>query len=126
MANYLENQLIINSIIEQNTIKINNDDYYNDVLNLLNLIFLTKVDSILKIKIKKIAMTPTILNYYNDIIELYCLNKNKINIELYNFSIEHDLKETLKIIIIIVNNILEKLNFTLIKYKENNFFIKKL
>ena len=125
MTNYLENQLIINSIIEQNIIN-NNDDYYYDVLNLLNLIFISNADSILKIKIKKISMTPTILNYYNDIVELYCLNKNKINIELYDFSIEHDLKETLKIIIIIVNNILEKLNFILIKYKENKFFINKL
>jgi len=116
------NKIIINSekIIKQD------NDYYNDVLTFLNLIFTTNSDSILKLKISKIALNPSILSYYNDLNELYNLKKNSFDIEKYDFNLNHEFDEILQIILILVNNVLEKLNYKLIKTTNNKLFIKSL
>lgn len=114
-----------NKILEYtNEIIKTDEDYYNDVLKFLNLIFSTNGNSIMKLKINKIAIDTTVFNYYNDLIELYNLKKRKFDIEKYDFDEAHEMDENLQLVKILVNNVLEKLNYKLIISQEKKLYIK--
>lgn len=116
-----------NQILEYtNEIIKTDEDYYNDVLKFLNLIFSTNGNSILKLRINKIAINTTVFNYYNDLNELYNLKHRKFDIDKYDFDEIHEMDETLQLVKILVNNVLEKLNYKLIITKDKKLYIKSI
>lgn len=96
------------------------ENYYQDVLNWMNLLFSDDAKSILKIKIVRIVVNEDIFLIYNDIINKYKLNKNTFCMD--NFNIEHDNNRDVIIEIIktMTKNLLEKLNYKLEIKNYNN------
>jgi hypothetical protein len=88
-----------------------NDKYYKEVLNFLNKLFDENSESILKIKFKKITFNDETLQEYNDLITKYKLNKDQFDIENFNINDITDFSDIINIIIIICNNLLDKLNY---------------
>jgi hypothetical protein len=119
-----ETKLIIDKINEK--ILESNKKYYNDVLNLLNMIFLDESKSILKVNCKKISFNKDILQIYNYIIKKHKLNKDSINIDYFDFETEYDHDDVIKIILQICNNTLEKLNYQMSSYTYNGKKIIKI
>ena len=97
-----------------------NKDYYNDVLEFLNLIFKQNAKSILKIYIKKIVLHEDIMILYNDIVKKYKLNKDYVNIEIFDVDDIIDINLIVKLMKLLTNNLLEKLNYKLIEKNNNN------
>jgi hypothetical protein len=97
-----------------------NRKYYKAVLTFLNMLFGSESESILKIKLNKITLNNDILEIYNHIVTKYKLNKDLINIDYFDFNIEYEKKDVIKITLIICNNLLEKLNYKLINYKNSS------
>jgi len=96
-----------------------NKKYYRDILDFLNLLFEDSAKNINKIKFKKITLGDNVFILYNEIIKTHKLNKPLFNSDNFNLS-EIDEPEQIKIIFIDIaytlsNNLLEKLNFKLIK-----------
>lgn len=119
-----ETKLIIDKINEK--ILESNKKYYNDVLNLLNMIFLDESKSILKVNCKKISFNKDIFQIYNYIIKKHKLNKDSINIDYFDFETEYDHDDVIKIILQICNNTLEKLNYQMSSYTYNGKKIIKI
>jgi hypothetical protein len=88
-----------------------NEKYYKEILNFLNKLFDESVESILKIKFNKIILNDDILKEYNNIIEKYKLNKDFFDIENFNINDICDFSDIINIVIIICNNLLDKLNY---------------
>jgi hypothetical protein len=112
-----EVKIIDNAIDKYNDI---NKDYYNDVLDFLNLIFKQNAKSILKIYIKKIVLHEDIMILYNDIVKKYKLNKDYVNIETFDVDDIIDINLIIKLMKLLTNNLLEKLNYKLIEKNNNN------
>jgi hypothetical protein len=109
-----ETKLIIEKLNEK--ILESNKKYYSNVLDFLNMVFLDESKSILKVDCKKISFNKDILETYNYIVKKHKINKDQINIEYFNFDIEYDSEDIIKIIIQISNNLLEKLNYQMYTY----------
>jgi hypothetical protein len=97
-----------------------NKDYYNDVLIFLNLIFKQNAKSILSIYIKKIVLHEDIMIMYNNIVKKYKLNKDYVNIEAFDVDEIIDIDLIIKLMKLLTNNLLEKLNYKLIEKCKNN------
>lgn len=102
-----------------------NKKYYIDLLDFLNLLFEDKATNICKIKFKNITLNENIFMMYNEIIKVHKLNKPEFDSS--NFDITtidpNDIKDTfINIAFIFSNNLLEKINYKLIKVniKEKN------
>ena len=119
-----ETKLIIEKLNEK--ILESNKKYYSNVLDFLNMVFLDESKSILKIDCKKISFNKDILETYNYIVKKHKINKDQINIEYFNFDIEYDSEDIIKIIIQISNNLLEKLNYQMYTYNYNNKRVIKI
>jgi hypothetical protein len=119
-----ETKLIIEKLNEK--ILESNKKYYSNVLDFLNMVFLDESKSILKVDCKKISFNKDILETYNYIVKKHKINKDQINIEYFNFDIEYDSEDIIKIIIQISNNLLEKLNYQMYTYNYNNKRVIKI
>jgi hypothetical protein len=119
-----ETKLIIEKLNEK--ILESNKKYYSNVLDFLNMVFLDESKSILKVDCKKISFNKDILETYNYIVKKHKLNKDQINIEYFNFDIEYDSEDIIKIIMQISNNLLEKLNYQMYTYNYNNKRVIKI
>ena len=89
------------------------EEYYNDVLEFLNLIFCNNSKSILNIKTLKISLNEDIFLKYNDIVKKYNLKKDLFNLENFNINDNYDYESIAEIAKILVKNLLEKLNYKL-------------
>jgi hypothetical protein len=96
-----------------------NKKYYRDILDFLNLLFEDNAKNINKIKFKKITLNNNIFTMYNEIIKIYKLNKPEFDSESFDLSEINDSDEIKNIFINIAltfsNNLLEKINYKLIK-----------
>ncbi len=119
-----ETKLIIDKLNEK--ILESNKKYYSNVLDFLNMVFLDESKSILKVDCKKISFNKDILETYNYIVKKHKLSKDQINIEYFNFDIEYDSEDIIKIIMQISNNLLEKLNYQMYTYNYNNKRVIKI
>ena len=116
--------LIVDSIqkilLESNDILLKkNKKYYTDVIDFLNLLFEDNSENINNIKFKKITLNDNIFIMYNEIIKVYKLNKPIFDSDNFDLS-EIDDPNQIKIVFINIaytfsNNLLEKLNYKLIK-----------
>jgi hypothetical protein len=97
-----------------------NKDYYNDILIFLNLIFKQNAKSILTIYIRKIVLHEDIMIMYNDIVKKYKLNKDYVNIDVFDVDEIIDIDLIIKLMKLLTNNLLEKLNYKLIEKCKNN------
>lgn len=103
-----------------------NKKYYNDVLDLMNLLFEDNAKNLSKIKFKKITLGETVFRLYNEIIKTYKLDKPLFDIENFNLDEIKDPEELKKIFCEIAfkisNNLLERINYKLKKKynKEDN------
>jgi hypothetical protein len=103
-----------------------NKKYYRDVLDFLNLLFEDDAKNINKIKFKKITLNNNIFTMYNEINKQYKLNKPEFNSADFDLSEIDDTDEIKNIFVDIAytfsNNLLEKINYKLIKKinKEDN------
>lgn len=96
-----------------------NKKYYRDVLDFLNLMFEDNSKNINNIKFKKITLNENVFNMYNQINQLYKLNKPEFDLEKFDLS-EFREHEQIKNIFFDIsytlsNYLLEKLNYKLIK-----------
>lgn len=89
------------------------EQYYNDVLEFLNLIFCNNSKSILNIKTLKISLNEDVFLKYNDIVKKYKLKKDLFNLENFNINDNYDYESIAEIAKILVKNLLEKLNYKL-------------
>ena len=101
-----------------------NKKYYRDVLDFLNLLFEDNANNINKIKFKKITLNDNIFTMYNEINKIHKLNKSEFDSDSFNLSEIDDPNEIKNIFVDIAytfcNNLLEKINYKLIK-KKNEF-----
>lgn len=89
------------------------EEYYDDVLKWVNLVFTDNANSILKVKINKITLNEDIFNKYNEIITKHNLKKNKFDINNFNFDSNIDYNLILGIAKTMTKNLLDKLNYKL-------------
>ena len=97
-----------------------NKEYYNDVLIFLNLIFKQNAKSILGVYIKKIVLHEDIMIMYNNIVKKYKLNKDYVNIEAFDVDEIIDIDLIIKLMKLLTNNLLEKLNYKVVEKCKNN------
>ena len=91
----------------------NNENYYNDVLQCLNLLYSSNSKTILRIKISKITMSEQMLKLYNKIITKYELNISLFDIDNFDFDNLYDHSDIVFIAKTITNNLLLKINYIL-------------
>ena len=96
-----------------------NKKYYRDVLDFLNLLFEDNATNINKIKFKKITLNDNIFTMYNEINKIHKLYKPEFDTDNFDLSEIDDHNEIKNIFVniayIFSNNLLEKLNYKLIK-----------
>lgn len=111
----------IKQIIENanNQLKKNNNKYYRDVLDFLNMLFDDKAKQILKLQFKKITLNDNIFIFYNSIIDKYKLNKPIFDYEKFDISEINDTDSILNIAFTMCKNLLEKINYKIFKYNDN-------
>jgi hypothetical protein len=97
-----------------------NKDYYNDVLIFLNLIFKQNAKSIMSVYIKKIVLHEDIMIMYNNIVKKYKLNKDYVNIDAFDVDEIIDIDLIIKLMKLLTNNLLEKLNYKLVEKCKSN------
>ena len=104
-------------IIEEfnNEINKNNEKYYKDILDFLNLLFNQNCNQILKISISKISLSDDIFEFYNKIIEKYKMKIRKFDNNKFNSNEIYSFHEIIEIALIMSNNLLEKINYKIIK-----------
>ena len=100
-------------IIEEfnNEINKNNEKYYQDILDFLNLLFNQNCNQILKISISKISLSDDIFEFYNKIIEKYKMKIRKFDNNKFNSNEIYSFHEIIEIALIMSNNLLEKINY---------------
>ena len=105
-----------------------NKKYYRDVLDFLNLLFEDDAKNITKIKFKKITLNLLVFTMYNEIIKVYDLKKpifDSDNFDLSKISILENFKDIfINIALKFSNNLLEKINYKLLKKNNENNKIK--
>ncbi len=104
-----ENKILMSEL--QNKIIESNKKYYKDVLDFLNMLFDLEETSILKIKPKKIQFNENIIKTYNYIIKKHDIKKEMLDTNAFDFNIEYEQEDVLKICLIISNNLLDKLKY---------------
>ncbi len=104
-----ENKILMSEL--QNKINESNKKYYKDVLDFLNMLFDLEETSILKIKPKKIQFNENIIKTYNYIIKKHDIKKEMLDTNAFDFNIEYEQEDVLKICLIISNNLLDKLKY---------------
>ena len=97
-----------------------NKKYYSSVLKLFKKIFNSESNSLLKIKITLLTFNIEIFKFYNKIINKFNLNKQLFDIENFNIELLNTNENLISIIMILCNNLLEKINYKLIKIKFND------
>ena len=97
-----------------------NKKYYSSVLKLFKKIFNSESNSLLKIKITLLTLNIEIFKFYNKIINKFNLNKQLFDIENFNIELLNTNENLISIIMILCNNLLEKINYKLIKIKFND------
>jgi DNA-binding protein len=102
-----------NIIIEKINDKIleSNKKYYNNVLEFLNMLFNEESKSILKVKLKQISLSEDVLEIYNYIIKKHGLKKNMIDVKYFDFDIDYDTNDVIKMVVVLCNNLFEKINY---------------
>ena len=105
----IETQKIINEIKEITS--QDNNKYYRDILEFLNMIFNDNSNSILQLKIKKITLNKDIFLKYNYLNEKYKLKKKYIDVKNFDIDDINNFNDVIKIMLIMVNNLLLKLNY---------------
>ena len=107
-----------------NRIKVINENinkkYYSSVLKLFKKMFNTESNSLLKIKITLITVNIEIFKFYNKIINKFNLNKPLFDIDNFNIELLNTNENLISIVMILCNNLLEKINYKLIKIKFND------
>ena len=109
------------------------EEYYSDVLNFCNHIFIRDNDfialSLLTLRITCIHFNSYVFEVYNYIIKKYGLNINMVNTQLLtNNSLNND-DIKIQLAIVMTNNLLKKIDYKLFKTNKNNklfLYIKKL
>ncbi len=104
-----ENKKLMSEL--QNKINESNKKYYKDVLDFLNMLFDLEETSILKIKPKKIQFNENIIKTYNYIIKKHDIKKEMLDTNAFDFNIEYEQEDVLKICLIICNNLLDRLKY---------------
>ena len=95
-----------------------NEEYYNDVLLLLNILFTNKSSSILKIFVKYIDFSESIILLYNSIINKYKLSScPPFDVNKFDFSKTYSNDFIYDVVFILVNNLLKEINYEMIKIK---------
>lgn len=114
------NQKIIETI-EQQINKLEKK-YYNDTLDLLNLLFKQKAKSILKIKCHVINLDDNIFIFYNKMISKYNLNIPEFDISKFDNTDMTQIDNELIIDIshTITKNLLAKLGYSVVKKYDKN------
>lgn len=103
-----------------------NKEYYNDVLDFMNLLFSDDAKILTRLKFNKITLNDNVFKLYNQIIKKYKLSKPVFDMDKFNFEEIENLDEIKKIFCDIAfkfsNNLLERLNYKLKKKfnKEEN------
>jgi hypothetical protein len=101
-----------------------NKKYYRDVLDFLNLLFEDDAKNISKIQFKKITLNLLVFTMYNEIIKVYNLKKplfDSDNFDLSKISILENCKDIfINIALKFSNNLLEKINYKLLKKNNKN------
>lgn len=97
-----------------------NKKYYSTVLKLFKKIFNSESNSLLKIKITLITLNIEIFKFYNKIINKFNLNKQLFDIDNFNIELLNTNENLISIVMILCNNLLEKINYKLIKIKFND------
>lgn len=114
------NKRLCNSIVNEtknileksyDSFQKSNEQYYNDVLEWMNMLYNDVSKSILRVQIKKITLNEDIFNKYNEIIKIYKLKKNLFNTELFDFNDNYDYDSIVEIAKIMTTNLIEKLNY---------------
>lgn len=113
-----ENKILLDLI--NNKLQESSKKYYKDVLEFLNMLFDTEEKSILKIKMNKISLNEDILETYNYIVKKHELKKDLINTQEMNFELDYDKKDIVKMVLLISNNLLEKINYKMMMKKFND------
>ncbi len=110
--------------------KINkiNDAYYKEIHIYINKLYNCNSKSLLKLKTTSICLTTETLINYNDIIKKYNLKKNLFDVDKFDVNEIYDFNCIIDIAVVITNNLLDKINYKMIKSNRNNkvkLFIKK-
>lgn len=94
-----------------------NKEYYNDVLDFMNLLFSDDAKILTRLKFNKITLNDNVFKLYNQIIKKYKLLKPVFDMDKFNFEEIENLDEIKKIFCDIAfkfsNNLLERLNYKL-------------
>ena len=101
----------------------NNLNYYEDVLNFLNLLFVSNSKAILTLRIKNLNLTKNVILIYNLLINKYELTCQIFDIDNFDFNEEYKRDFIIKIVKIMVSNLLEKINYKIIE-REGKLIIK--
>ena len=121
-SNIINNSL--NKIDEINDKFMNNNlNYYEDVLNFLNLLFVSNSKAILTLRIKNLNLTKNVILIYNLLINKYELTCQIFDIDNFDFNEEYKRDFIIKIVKIMVSNLLEKINYKIIE-REGKLIIK--
>ncbi len=125
----MENSVITDTkeIIEKINQKIqdSNKKYYNDVLEFLNMLFNDESKSILKVKLKQISLNENVLETYNYIVKKYDLKKT-IDTSYFDFDIEYETEDVIKLVLLLCNNLFEKINYSMFTIKVNGKKVLKI
>lgn len=121
------------SIIDNanNVLNKKNKKYYRDVLDFLNLLFSCDANSLLKINIKKLAISREIFELYNEIIIKHNLDVQSFNVDLFFNEISigdndvYTTKDLLQICKALANNLLLRLDYKIdVLYYDGKSVIK--
>ena len=114
-----------NKILLETCNKFNelNEIYYKEIHIFLNKLFNSNSKSILKLQTSSIRLTSNTLNKYNNIIKKYKLTKELFDVDKFDFNEIYDFNCIIEIALIITNNLLNKINYKIIKLNKNNKII---
>ena len=100
-----------------------NNDYYNDVIYFLNMIFDTNESSLNRIKGTKIILNNSVMEHYNDMINEYKINKPLFDIEKFDYDTDN---ECVMVALSMANNLLYSLDYKIVDIKMGNNYIFKI
>ncbi len=103
-----------------------NKKYYNDVLEFINMLFNDESKSILKVKLKQISLSEDVLEIYNYIIKKHGIKKDLIDIKYFDFDIDYDTNDVIKLVILLCNNLFEKISYQMFSVNSNGKKILKI
>ena len=95
-----------------------NEDYYNDVLLVFNVLFSTHGKSILNLKINSLCLSKEIFAMYNGIIKKHKLECPLFDLNKYDVATMTDKNYNIEILKVIANNLLKPLDYNLTVKKQ--------